>query len=395
VVDTGFQYRRPTAAANPCLYNENTRGGTEGIFDAWGAFDKQFPQFNDAGALGVGGVYGLEVSFLARVRAVYPSWNLAFIKQSVGGTSLRGDWLPNTVTIGTAQSGTSSTIRLAATDPSTAGNTETFYLRINSGTGAGQQRQVTAYNASTKVATVTPDWTTPPDATSGYGIERKQFYILRTMYEQAAARLVAAGHTFEVAAFIWMQGENGAHGSGIAVDGDDQYLADSRGLYAAVRSMTGTANLPVLIGRIGNNWTNTNTYLTAAGYPWAAIDASYHSAHGETIDGRIAAPQTDRDAYLADALARRATQATLGADPHCAMWDNDDYPVVPPYWTAWASYWGETIATSTIGQKEAFHWASPGNLTAGERAFPPFQRLITPTRRLPIRAGGRFLVLAA
>lgn len=73
---------------------------------------------------------------------------------------------------GTAQAGASGTITLAAG----ASATNSYYsgrgaiVFIRSGTGAGQDRPISAYVGSTKVASVTPNWTTAPDNTSVYDI---------------------------------------------------------------------------------------------------------------------------------------------------------------------------------------------------------------------------------
>lgn len=68
---------------------------------------------------------------------------------------------------GTAQAGTASTITLKV---GYTGDALGHRIRIEAGTGAGQMRLCKEYVAATKVATVDPDWTTPPDATSQYRI---------------------------------------------------------------------------------------------------------------------------------------------------------------------------------------------------------------------------------
>lgn len=70
---------------------------------------------------------------------------------------------------GTAQAGTASSITLDATGSS---STNDFYnyavVEIVAGTGAGQSRQITDYNGTSKVASVAPDWTTTPSTDSEY-----------------------------------------------------------------------------------------------------------------------------------------------------------------------------------------------------------------------------------
>lgn len=71
---------------------------------------------------------------------------------------------------GLAQAGAAGTITLEST--ATAGDDliKNDFISIVSGTGGHQTRRVTAYNGTTKVATVSPDWEVQPDATSGYWI---------------------------------------------------------------------------------------------------------------------------------------------------------------------------------------------------------------------------------
>lgn len=71
---------------------------------------------------------------------------------------------------GTATSGSSNTITLN----SSASNNNDAYIRrliyIESGTGSGQWAYITSYNGSTKVATISTSWSTPPNGTSVYSI---------------------------------------------------------------------------------------------------------------------------------------------------------------------------------------------------------------------------------
>jgi hypothetical protein len=66
----------------------------------------------------------------------------------------------------TAQAGASGSITLAA--GATSSDLTGFVITLDGGTGSGQTRVITGYNGTTKVATVYPNWTTPPDATSTY-----------------------------------------------------------------------------------------------------------------------------------------------------------------------------------------------------------------------------------
>lgn len=69
---------------------------------------------------------------------------------------------------GTAQAGATATITLAASASSLDGFYTKSSVYITSGTGAGQIRKIINYVGSTRIATVSSNWTTPPDATSNY-----------------------------------------------------------------------------------------------------------------------------------------------------------------------------------------------------------------------------------
>lgn len=67
----------------------------------------------------------------------------------------------------TLQSGsTSTTAKLDTGASSTTNFWQDAFIRIVSGTGAGQSSTVTAYNGTTKVCAIADTWTTTPDATS-------------------------------------------------------------------------------------------------------------------------------------------------------------------------------------------------------------------------------------
>lgn len=71
--------------------------------------------------------------------------------------------------LGLAQAGAASTITLDAGASATDNIYNGQNIRITAGTGDNQLRVITAYNGTTKVATVAPAWTTQPDATSYFG----------------------------------------------------------------------------------------------------------------------------------------------------------------------------------------------------------------------------------
>lgn len=77
---------------------------------------------------------------------------------------------------GTAAAGAANTITLAGTASAVDNAYRGMLIRITGGTGSGQQRIITAYNGTTKVATVSPAWVTPPTGTSTYSIDAQVSY---------------------------------------------------------------------------------------------------------------------------------------------------------------------------------------------------------------------------
>lgn len=71
---------------------------------------------------------------------------------------------------GTAQAGAAGTITLAAGESSVTDFFKQARVKIIAGTGIGQARLITAYNGTTKVATLNRNWATNPDNTSIYEV---------------------------------------------------------------------------------------------------------------------------------------------------------------------------------------------------------------------------------
>lgn len=76
---------------------------------------------------------------------------------------------------GTAQAAAVGTITLAAGAPAT--DLTGFVIDTLTGTGLGQSRVITAYNTGTKVATIYPNWTVNPDATTTYAVRAGAMYV--------------------------------------------------------------------------------------------------------------------------------------------------------------------------------------------------------------------------
>lgn len=84
---------------------------------------------------------------------------------------------------GTAQAGASGTITLAADFSADATNIQGRYIFTTGGTGSAQFRQISLYNDTTKVATVTAAWTTTPDSTTTYLVQQTFTELPRHDYE--------------------------------------------------------------------------------------------------------------------------------------------------------------------------------------------------------------------
>lgn len=77
-----------------------------------------------------------------------------------------------TTDTGTAQAGTSNTITLKnATSYTSDDQCSGLSIHLTGGTGSGQHRHISDYDASTKIATVYPAFTTTPDNTTQYSVK--------------------------------------------------------------------------------------------------------------------------------------------------------------------------------------------------------------------------------
>lgn len=100
-----------------------------------------------------------------------------------------------TTDTGSAQAGTANTITLkAATSYTSDDDPNGMFIKITSGTGAGQTRHVEDYVAYTKILTVYPAWDTAPDATSNYEV--------RAFKEAAVNEYAQVNSTFGRARYI-------------------------------------------------------------------------------------------------------------------------------------------------------------------------------------------------
>lgn len=85
------------------------------------------------------------------------------------------------VNTGNAQGGASGSITLAAAASADTNAYNGMYVSITSGTGAGQAAMISAYDGSSKVASVASKWNTVPDTTSVYAVARDVYQVLATV----------------------------------------------------------------------------------------------------------------------------------------------------------------------------------------------------------------------
>ena len=400
--DSGVQYPAPTLAANPSLYLDNTSGTFGGAVDAWGPYDKQNPvptaqRLNFAGPV-TGGTFTLTYSgqttaaipyssnpvtlansikaALEALPAIGPdSIDVINVTFSAGKGYLKITYYGNAIGRSTLLLTCDGSL-LTGTAPTLTVTTNTLYggasvqaamysmdlSFISKYRAAHPGVQLAVIKHSLGGTSLAGDWLPANTGSNTTAKDRTQFAILKLMLTQAAARLNAShgAGNWRWAAFVWMQGESGAH-SLTTSQNDSTYLNDSRLFYSAVRGLT-RSDLPIVIGRIGDNWTKDNPLLGALGYPYAAIDYSATNQDPRTHH----ATDQQRIDFNAGAYARRATQVTLGSDPNNCWYSNDGLPCRPPFMA------GLTSQTNDIC---SYHHAGPGNMAAGERAYAAFAAL--------------------
>jgi len=108
--------------------------------------------------------------------------------------------LGRTLGSGTAQAGAATTITLTAGDTQEEDFYNTMTIRITGGTGIGQEKTIDDYVKSTKVATVNTAWTTNPDATSTYAIQKDLDFMEAAINNGNKVKRIAFGDTTQTPA---------------------------------------------------------------------------------------------------------------------------------------------------------------------------------------------------
>lgn len=114
---------------------------------------------------------------------------------------------------GTAQSATTNTITLASSAYTGNNYYKDLQIVIASGTGSGQSANISSYNGVTKVATISTNWSTPPDSSSVYNLT----VLRKTSPADSSARY----STYITGSpYIYNCSSVTTTGTGITIDGD-------------------------------------------------------------------------------------------------------------------------------------------------------------------------------
>jgi len=143
---------------------------------------------------------------------------------------------------GTAQAGTASTITLDAAASEVDDIYANFTISITDGTGSGQSKTISSYVGSTKVATVSSNWTTTPDNTSKFRITKSVFHDGRSSTAQAGtASTITLDASASAAADIY-------NGSTITITG-----GTGSGQIRIISNYVGSTK----VATVSSNWTTT------------------------------------------------------------------------------------------------------------------------------------------
>ena len=177
---------------------------------------------------------------------------LEHIDVTAGGTGYR-------LNVGTAQAGTANTITLDSGASAVDDYYNNLSVFITSGTGSGQLRTVSDYVGSTKVATVSVNWTTNPDNTSVNEVMPAVTITAVSGEGSGATARVSSvvGGVIKKVAMVTVGGSNTAGAVGLAT----RYRSGT----AAVTSGGGSgATLSVRVGPPGGHGDNAVSELGGA-----------------------------------------------------------------------------------------------------------------------------------
>jgi len=168
---TGLPYLRLTAVLDDYVDEINFTQAADSLIFVHQDMPPQFVQRGAADNLWT--VTPLEFDYIPQYPFAYDTHNPTYtITPSAVSGNITITASSVTTDTGTAQAGSSNTITLkAASAYGSDDQPNGMFIKLNSGTGAGQTRHVEDYVAATKVLTVYPAWDTAPDATTQYEVK--------------------------------------------------------------------------------------------------------------------------------------------------------------------------------------------------------------------------------
>lgn len=204
---------------------------------------------------------------------------------AIDRATLAADTGLQSVRSNTAQTGAAGTITLDASASATTDFYAGQWIYLTGGTGAGQSRLITAYNGTTKVATIAPNWATAPDVSSTFAIYPAAKISGVTLVDTLTTYTGDTPQTGDSFARI------GAAGAGLTdINLPNQTMDITGNITGNLSGSVGSVTAAITLPTIPTGW------LTAAGIAADAITAA-----------KIATGAIDADALAADAVAEILT----------------------------------------------------------------------------------------
>jgi len=192
------------------------------------------------------------LNYLAAGTVATPTRDWAVAPDGTSTFAVFADDVPAILEAGVATAGADASITLDATASTTVDIYKNNFIMITGGTGAGQTRLIGAYSAG-RVATILPNWTVNPDATSIYQV----LPMTRVDVQGWLGNVVTgdgdwAALKAETAAIVEDTAEIGVAGAGLTEAGDDGDHLTAINLPNQTMDITGniTGNLSGSVGSV-------------------------------------------------------------------------------------------------------------------------------------------------
>lgn len=197
---------------------------------------------------------------------------------------------------GTATAGGASTITLAVAASASDDAYNGMTIRTTGGTGSGQSRVINDYVGSTKVATVSEAWTTPPDATTTYSIDAQVVYQpVSDLFESVTMYFNIDGVLHK------MLGARGTYSVELANKGRPVFKFRFTGIYVAVADAAAPAvvftawKTPLPVNNVNTGSLRVHGF-TAGVMSALTVDVANQIVHRSLVGGSEAVLLTDRKA---------------------------------------------------------------------------------------------------